>query len=408
MATPVNRRRTALAEIPVRMSQLRVSTDEVPVLLNRTVIDSPLDNIPLGYLTPSPSQDECKSPLWFIFFFSFINLECIVSVVVSFSLPVIIRQRGRRRSITWSPDKIPPSTAAMLSILRTPTKSTSSMTLRSSPRKRLHLPDGSASPSILMSPQSNGHQSPRKPTRTMSQIITAQCYTPQTKRLRIIESPIAQQNEQTPLGSILKGLSHGQLIDVIQEMVNNEPNLEKRIRTNLPTPDIQPMEEQLTELKKNIFRSLPSSRLVKNTDSVSYTRAATHLSTFKKTVVQNGQNLSESENWDALLDYCLMAWPIVRATPIWDNKTHNSIRRGCFKTLSYHCLCALKAAGVALGEQRLRNLFSQMSSMKVDCDDIASCEPHLDSLLEFIESWFLIFLFCFFCFDFFFPTRSNW
>lgn len=60
MAAQVNRRRTALAEIPVRMSQLRVSTDEVPVLLNRTVIDSPLDNIPIGYLTPSPSQDECK------------------------------------------------------------------------------------------------------------------------------------------------------------------------------------------------------------------------------------------------------------------------------------------------------------------------------------------------------------
>lgn len=61
MATAqVNRRRTALAEIPVRMSQLRVSTDEVPVLLNRTVIDSPLDNIPLGYLTPNTSQDECK------------------------------------------------------------------------------------------------------------------------------------------------------------------------------------------------------------------------------------------------------------------------------------------------------------------------------------------------------------
>lgn len=61
MAAQVNRRRTALAEIPVRMSQLRVSTDEMPVLLNRTVIDSPLDNIPIGYLTPSPSQDECNS-----------------------------------------------------------------------------------------------------------------------------------------------------------------------------------------------------------------------------------------------------------------------------------------------------------------------------------------------------------
>lgn len=56
-----NRRRTALAEIPVRMSQLRVSTDEPPNGLNRTLTDSPMDNIPNGHLTPSPSQDERKS-----------------------------------------------------------------------------------------------------------------------------------------------------------------------------------------------------------------------------------------------------------------------------------------------------------------------------------------------------------
>lgn len=311
---------------------------------------------------------------------------------------MIIRQRGRRRSINWSPDKIPSSTAAMLSILRTPTKHTSTMTLRSSPRKRLHL-DGVASSSVLMSPLSNG-QSPRKAiARTMSQAAAAsslaataagtttpQSYTPQTKRSRMTESPIAQQNQQTPLAKILKGLSQAQLINVIQEIVNNEPNVETKVRTNLPMPDIKPMEEQLMLLKKNIFRSLPISRLVKNTDSVGHARAATHLSTFKKTVVDQSQLLNESENWDALIDYCLMAWPIVRATPIWDNKTHNSIRRSCFKILSWHCLCALKTAGIALGEQRLKDLLNQMASMKADCDDISSCVPHLDNLLEIIES----------------------
>lgn len=310
---------------------------------------------------------------------------------------MIIRQRGRRRSINWSPDKIPSSTAAMLSILRTPTKPTSTMTLRSSPRKRLHL-DGVASSSVMMSPQSNG-QSPRKAiARTMSQaaatspaqtaagMTTPQSYTPQTKRSRMTESPIAQQNQQTPLAKILKGLSQAQLINVIQEIVNNEPNVETKVRTNLPMPDIKPMEEQLMLLKKNIFRSLPTSRLVKNTDSMGHARAATHLATFKKTVVDQSQLLNESENWDALIDYSLMAWPIVRATPIWDNKTHNSVRRSCFKILSWHCLCALKTAGCALGEQRLKDLLNQMASMKADCDDICSCQPHLDHLLDTIES----------------------
>lgn len=57
-----NRRRSALAEIPVRMSQLRVSTDETPIGLNRTAVDSPMDNITDGHLTPSPSQDEREYP----------------------------------------------------------------------------------------------------------------------------------------------------------------------------------------------------------------------------------------------------------------------------------------------------------------------------------------------------------
>lgn len=295
---------------------------------------------------------------------------------------MIIRQRGRRRSINWSPDKIPSSTAAMLSILQTPTKSTP-MTLRSSPRKRLHL-DGAASSSVMLSPQSFG-QSPRKAMRT-PQVAGTQTFTPPTKRLRFTDSPIAQLNQKTPLSKILKGLSQSQLINVIQELVNNEPSVEQKIRSNLPTPDIKPMEEQLIQLKKNIFKSLPTSRLVKNTDSVGHSRAATHLTTFKKTVVDQSHQLQESENWDALLDYCLMAWPIVRATPIWDNKTHNSVRRSCFKILSWHCLCAVKTAGLNLGEQRLKDLLNQMATMKADCDDISSCEPHLDNILDTIHS----------------------
>lgn len=60
-----NRRRSALAEIPVHFSQLRVSNEESPDPTPRTFIDSPLDNIPIGYLTPSPSQDE-STYLFFI------------------------------------------------------------------------------------------------------------------------------------------------------------------------------------------------------------------------------------------------------------------------------------------------------------------------------------------------------
>lgn len=49
----------------------------------------------------------------------------------------------------------------------------------------------------------------------------------------------------------------------------------------LPAPDIKPLEEKLNYLKKNIFKSLPNSRLTSKTDSPAYSRAATHVTAFK-------------------------------------------------------------------------------------------------------------------------------
>lgn len=292
----------------------------------------------------------------------------------------MIRQRGRRRiSINWSPEKTPTS-----SILRTPTKSTTTMTLRSSPRKRLHLADGTIASASGSMANHTMNASPRKTTRLQS-IVSSSYYTPQTKRSRIVESPLAQRNVSAPLTKVLKGLSHAQLINVIHEMVNNEPQFESKIRNHLPMPDIKPMEEQLVQLKKNIFKSLPMSRLVKNTDSVAYSRASTHLTVFKKAIIDQSRQLNESENWDALLDYCLMAWPYVRATPVWENTSHNATRRSCFKILSWQCLYALKSAKQLLGEQRLNEFYSQIESMQSDCDDIGLCVAHLINALDAIN-----------------------
>lgn len=98
--------------------------------------------------------------------------------------------------------------------------------------------------------------------------------------------------------------------------------------------------------------------------------------------MDQSQQLSESENWDALIDYVLIAWKIIRSTPVWENKTHNTIRRGCFKIMASHCMRALKSAGVVLGLKRLNELSKNMEAMQSDCDDITSCIRLLDDLLE--------------------------
>lgn len=261
------------------------------------------------------------------------------------------------------------------------------MTLRSSPRKRLYIPDGPTPASPLALEKNNNISSPQRGANPANRFLTALStpYSPQTKRSRIFSPPVAQLNAKTPLSKLLKGLSNAQLINIIQGMANNEPGLEEKVRGHLPMPDIRPLEENLIALKKNIFKSLPTSRLMKNTDSAAHTRVATHLATFKKAVVEQSRQLNESENWDALLDYSLIAWNYVRSTPVWENNSHNASRRTCFKILAWHCLCALKSAGIHLGEQRLTDFYGHIESMKNDCEDIGLCLPYLNGILEKIQ-----------------------
>lgn len=49
----------------------------------------------------------------------------------------------------------------------------------------------------------------------------------------------------------------------------------------MPSPDLDPLEERLVELKRNIYKSLPNSRLTSKTDSPAYSRAAIHVLAFK-------------------------------------------------------------------------------------------------------------------------------
>lgn len=159
------------------------------------------------------------------------------------------------------------------------------------------------------------------------------------------------------------------MIAIVGGLVKDQPELESKIRKELPMPDIRQMEEQLSNANKNIYKSLPTSRLAKKTDSISYARAVTHLNTFKKTIIDHTNTLNISKNWDALLDYTQMAWTYVKSTPVWDNHSHNTCRRNCFKILSNHLYVSLKHGGVLLGEHRIYELSNRIWNMSNECND---------------------------------------
>lgn len=61
-----------------------------------------------------------------------------------------------------------------------------------------------------------------------------------TKRLRIAEKSYAQQDTKVPLSVCLRGYTQEQLIDLItNQLLLNNPGLEKKLREELPVPDIR-------------------------------------------------------------------------------------------------------------------------------------------------------------------------
>lgn len=92
------------------------------------------------------------------------------------------------------------------------------------------------------------------------------------------------------------------------------------------------------------------------------------------------KTLSDSQHYDALIDYILMAWTYVKGLPVWDEPSHNILRKDCFKILSLNGRAALKNGGTNLGSDRIANFQNKLKSMMNDYDDIGKCHEALKAL----------------------------
>ncbi|KAK6621081.1 hypothetical protein RUM43_011387 [Polyplax serrata] len=344
--TFTNRRttRSILTEIPPRVGPIVINGNENPRNPAQTLAIPFNVNHSPSFSSPAPSPEE-----------------------------LVIQQRGRRRlPVTWSPDIDETKREGPVAKDRTPVKSSlrdtpikTSIVLRSSPRKRLLLNDPKelclSSPEKLMK-----KISPTKKLRSEKSVYSL--FSPnQNTNGSVNLSP----GPSTPFQSALKGLSQEQLIRVFENVLTKHPHLESEIMEILPAPDIKPLEEKLMYLKKNIFKSLPNSRLTSKTDSPAYSRAATHVVAFKKCVIDQGKTLLESQHWNSVLEYVLLAWSYVKATPLWDNPPHNASRKQCFKSLAAMAISALKKGSWT--DDELEEIYTRFKNCDPTSEDIQAC-----------------------------------
>lgn len=281
---------------------------------------------------------------------------------------MVIQARGRRQvPLTFSPD-----------INHTP--------LRQQMQRAKLAAMSQSSGSRLLLPNSNIRTSPRKrltlsdtppPTSCISQVYTPSPdklkMSPLTKRVRI-DPALHNINPETAI----KGLSHSQLISLMGSILQRHPELVEEVHTMLPSPDLTPMEEKLNYLKRNIYKALPNTRLESKTDSMAYNRVSIHLTMFKKAVVDSVKSLLEGQQWLAIIDYTVMAWAYVQATPVWENPSHNNIRKTCFKSLAASCMTALKKGNFKV--EQCEEIKKKLSKLKADSDEIVICLKHLEEM----------------------------
>ena len=225
MVTPQQQQtttRVALSEIP-DLEGLRVS-NATPTLANRR---SPNEPVPANIFTaPMVLLDNTTNVA--------LSQEYTMSPIPSPD-ELVIRQRGRRRLTgSWSPGKAAAGTPIRSPFQRTPTKMpmSSSMILRSSPRKRLTM--GSTPPAELQDAAAMA-ASPTKARQLWPS-------TPVVKKLRLgdDERPMAQLNSEVPLKQLLQGMSHQQLIDmIVNDLINDDIKAEEKLRAKLTMPDLR-------------------------------------------------------------------------------------------------------------------------------------------------------------------------
>merc|ERR1719234_199993 len=118
------------------------------------------------------------------------------------------------------------------------------------------------------------------------------------------------------------GLSKNQLVDLLTSLTATDPNIASDLQKLLPKPDLSELITHLTYLSENIYKAIPV-RAHSSMDHAFY-RVSVHLSAFKKSLLEDLAMLLEAGQWASVLEYVIMAWEIVGATPVWANHVHNA------------------------------------------------------------------------------------
>ncbi|XP_078788233.1 uncharacterized protein LOC101172060 isoform X2 [Oryzias latipes] len=167
--------------------------------------------------------------------------------------------------------------------------------------------------------------------RSYFEVLNAQLDSPPLSRARTPKPSQSLDPSPAPL-------TKQQLVQLIRSLVLAEQSHEPRMVAS----GMKHLQDDLQLKKTNVYRSIPYSRFGSNRDAHCYRKAYPHLLAFKVSCQEWGQVLLRNQEWDSLLEFCLMAWRYTSELPQWDTESHNALRDQCYGALAAHKLAALQ------------------------------------------------------------------
>ncbi|XP_028655743.1 uncharacterized protein LOC114650347 isoform X1 [Erpetoichthys calabaricus] len=167
-------------------------------------------------------------------------------------------------------------------------------------------------------------------------------------------------------------------LDVLNSMISMMSTEDQR--KHIPLSYLKIIEEEMHFKKMNVYRSIPYSRLNSNRDAYCYRKACPHLLAFKKTCLKAGNLLIRSQQWEAVLDYVLIAWRYTSELPQWDTRSHNQYKEQCFRALAFHCIKALQECSIDL--ERCVQLQTRFKIARGHSKFITPCIEELEKIIK--------------------------
>ncbi|CAO3609540.1 unnamed protein product [Mucor hiemalis] len=160
--------------------------------------------------------------------------------------------------------------------------------------------------------------------------------------------------KEFPISKLLATLDKDKLIELINDLVDSNPNLKTEVDAFIPPPTTQSISLVIANLEKKLQESFPFSKTLAR-DDYSYNRVKQALIDIVNALLEYADHFTSSpdEFPTTIFSYLDFATSVAHRLPTWENDSHNQIKRDLYIELINYWKKAIDIASSKLDQGKI-------------------------------------------------------